>query len=79
MKIFRIILIVVSVFVFFILLYAIINVGVSYKYEMEDRIGEKVDIAWVGVWMREVINVLKCFLCYIIVNMIYLFLNNANQ
>ncbi len=75
MKIFRIILLVVSVFVFFILLYAIVNIGVSYKYEIEDRLGEKVDISWVGVWMREVINVLKCFFMYVVVNIIYIFLN----
>lgn len=75
MKIFRIILLVVSVFVFFILLYAIVNIGVSYKYEIEDRLGEKVDISWVGVWMREVINVLKCFFMYVVVNIIYICLN----
>ncbi|ERM88439.1 hypothetical protein NSB1T_13860, partial [Coprobacter fastidiosus NSB1 = JCM 33896] len=43
-----------------------------YKYEIEGRNGDKVDILWVGEWLKEYIRICKYFLCYIIVTIVYI-------
>ena len=34
--------------------------------------GDKVDILWVGEWLKEYIRICKYFLCYIIVTIVYI-------
>lgn len=72
MKWIRIVLIIVSIILLFVIAYAIINCEVSYKYEIEGRDGDKVDILWVAEWLKETINVWKYFLWYVIINTAYL-------
>lgn len=72
MKWIRIVLIIVSIILLFVIAYAIINCEVSYKYEIESRDGDKVDILWVAEWLKETINVWKYFLWYVIINTVYL-------
>lgn len=72
MKWIRIAFIIISIILLFVIMYAIINCEVSYKYEIEDRNGDKVDILWVGEWLKEYIRICKYFLGYIIVTIIYI-------
>ena len=67
--------IIVSIILLFVIAYAIINCEISYKYEIENRHGDKVDILWVEEWLRETINVWKYFLCYVIINTVYLLMS----
>lgn len=57
MKWIRIVFIIVSTILLFVIAYAIINCEVSYKYEIEGRQGNRVDILWVGEWLKETIKV----------------------
>lgn len=41
----------------FAIIYAIIHCGVSYKYEIEERSKDKIEILWVGEWIKEIIVV----------------------
>jgi hypothetical protein len=75
MKWIRIIFIVSSIILSAIIVYAIINCGVTYKYEIEGRSGDMVNILWVGEWLKETIKVLECFLCYVVVNIIYIIIS----
>ena len=72
MKWIRIVFIIISIILLFVIIYAIINCEVSYKYEIEGRNGDKVDILWVGEWLKEYIRICKYFLCYIIVTIVYI-------
>ena len=72
MKWIRIVLVVVSIILLFVIVYAIINSEISYKYEIGNRYGDKVDISWVEEWLKETIKVWKLFLCYVIINIFYL-------
>lgn len=72
MKWIRIVFVIVSVILLAIILYAIINCEISYKYEIEGQHTEKMDLMWTGVWLKETISVLKFFLYYVIANIIYL-------
>ena len=54
------------------IIYVIINSGVSHKYEIEGRTGDMVDIQWVEEWMLSFIEWLKYFLAYVIITIIYL-------
>lgn len=72
MKWIRIAFIITSIILLFIIIYAIANCEVSYKYEIEGRHESKVNILWVGEWIKETINVWKYFLCYVIINIAYL-------
>lgn len=65
-------LVVVSIILLFVIVYAIINSEISYKYEIGNRYGDKVDISWVEEWLKETIKVWKLFLCYVIINIFYL-------
>ena len=69
MKWIRIVFIIISIILLFVIIYAIINCEVSYKYEIEGRNG---DILWVGEWLKEYIRICKYFLCYIIVTIVYI-------
>lgn len=72
MKRIRIIFIIISIALLFATIYAIINCEVSYKYEIEGRSGDRVDILWVGECLKETIKVWRFFLYYILINIIYL-------
>ena len=72
MKWVRIIFIIVSIILSLIIVYAIINSGVSHKYEIEGRAGDMVDIQWVEEWMLSFIEWMKYFLYYVIVTVVYL-------
>lgn len=72
MKWIRIMFIIVSTILLFVIAYAIINCEVSYKYEIEGRHGNKVDILWVGEWLKETIKVWKYFSLYVLLNIFYL-------
>ena len=52
---------------------------ISYKYEIENRCGDKIDILWVEEWLKETIKVWKFFLCYIIINIFYLIASLVNS
>lgn len=71
----RVAFIVASIILAFIILYAIINCEVTYKYEIEGRAGEKVDISWVETYLNEIVKVWKFFLCYTVVNIIFLLMS----
>ena len=75
MKRIRIIFIIVSIIISLIIIYAIINGLISYKYEIEGRIGDKVDIQWVANLLLEKITLLKIYLGYVIVTIIYLMIS----
>ena len=72
MKWIRIAFIIISVILLFIIIYAIANCEISYKYEIENRHGNMVDILWVGEWIKETIDVWRLFLCYVMMNIAYL-------
>ena len=72
MKWIRIVFIIISIILLFVIMYAIINCEFSYKYEIEGRNGDRVDILWVGEWLKEYIRICKYFLCYIIVTIVYI-------
>lgn len=55
-----------------VIIYAIINCGISYEYEIANRDGDEVDIVWVGKWLKETVKVWKLFLCYVLINIVYL-------
>jgi hypothetical protein len=57
MKWIRIVFIIISIILLFVIIYAIINCEVSYKYEIEGRNGDKVDILWVGEWLKEFVSI----------------------
>ena len=66
MKWIRIVFIIISIILLFVIMYANINCEVSYKYEIEGRNGDKVE------WLKEYIRICKYFLCYIIVTIVYI-------
>lgn len=65
--------------VFCIIIYTIINCEVSYKYEIEEGVDYKVGIEHVGAWIREAILILKWFLFYIFLNILYLIFSIFND
>ena len=75
MKWIRIIFLIVSIVLLFMIIYVIINSGVSHKYEIEGRTGDMVDIQWVEEWMLSFIKWLKYFLSYVIATIIYLLIS----
>lgn len=72
MKWIRFAFVAISIVLSLVIVYAIINCEISYKYEIENRNGDKVDILWIGKWLKETIQVWKLFLCYVIINIFYL-------
>lgn len=72
MKWIRVIFIVVSIIISSLIVYAIINTEISYKYEIEGRIGDRVDIQWVAEHLFNTIQWLKYFWGYVVANIIYL-------
>ena len=79
MRTFRFIFIIVSVILLFIILCAIINCEISYKYEIEGRNGDKVDILWVAEYLSELVKVWVYFLSYVLINVIYLSISIINN
>lgn len=75
MKKVRIVFIVISIVLLFVIVYAIINSEVIYKYEIEGRNGDKVDVLWVGDWVKETIKVWRSFFCYVVVNIVFLMIS----
>ena len=79
MKLIRIMFVVISIILSLVIVYAIINCEISYKYEIVNRYEDKVDILWVGEWLKETIKVWKLFLCYVIINIFYLLVSLVNS
>jgi uncharacterized protein YggT (Ycf19 family) len=75
MKWIRIIFLIVSIVLSLIIIYAIINSWVSYKYEIEESFNDKVDIQWASGYLLSLIECLKYFLYYVIVTIIYLLIS----
>ena len=75
MKWLRIVFVATSIILSLLIIYAII----SYKYEIENRCGDKIDILWVEEWLKETIKVWKFFLCYVIINIFYLVASLVNS
>ena len=59
MKWLRIVFVATSIILSLLIIYAIINCEISYKYEIENRCGDKIDILWVEEWLKETIKVWK--------------------
>ena len=72
MKWIRTIFVIVSIILSLLILYAITNIMVSHKYEIEGRAGDLVDIQWVEEWMFSNVEHLMVFLGYVVVNIIIL-------
>ena len=53
MKWLRIVFVATSIILSLLIIYAIINCEISYKYEIENRCGDKIDILWVEEWLKE--------------------------
>ena len=70
MKWLRIVFVATLIILSLLIIYAIINCEISYKYEIENRCGDKIDILWVEEWLKETIKVWKFFLCYVIINIL---------
>lgn len=70
---------IISIAISFVIIYAIINSEIGYKYEIEDRLGDKVEIKWVTEHLFNTIKWLKYFLCYVIANIIYLLISIFNK
>lgn len=79
MKWLRIVFVATSIILSLLIIYAIINCEISYKYEIENRCGDKIDILWVEEWLKETIKVWKFFLCYVIINIFYLVASLVNS
>lgn len=79
MKWLRIVFVSTSIILSLVIVYAIINCEISYKYEIENRFGDKVDILWVEEWIKETIKVWKFFLCYVLINIFYLIASLINS
>ena len=79
MKWLRIVFVATSIILSLLIIYAIINCEISYKYEIENRCGDKIDILWVEEWLKETIKVWKFFLCYVIINIFYLIAVNLQK
>ena len=64
-----------SIIMLIVLAYALINTMVSYKYEIdESQIWcTSIDISIVAGYMKNTIMILTAFICYLLVNIIYLF------
>ena len=52
MKWLRIVFVATSIILSLLIIYAIINCEISYKYEIENRCGDKIDILWVEEWLK---------------------------
>ena len=65
MKWLRIVFVATSIILSLVIVCAIINCEISYKYEIENRCGDKIDILWVEEWLKETIKVWQFFLCYV--------------
>ena len=51
----------------------IFDISTGYNHiAIESWNGDKVDILWVGEWLKEYIRICKYFLCYIIVTIVYI-------
>ena len=57
MKWLRIVFVATSIILSLLIIYAIINCEISYKYEIKNRCGDKIDILWVEEWLKETIKV----------------------
>mgnify|MGYP001024653828 FL=1 len=79
MKWLRIVFVATSIILSLLIVCAIINCEISYKYEIENRCGDKIDILWVEEWLKETIKVWKFFLCYVIINIFYLVASLVNS
>lgn len=53
MKWLRIVFVATSIILSLVIVCAIINCEISYKYEIENRCGDKIDILWVEEWLKE--------------------------
>ena len=73
MKWLRIVFVATSIILSLVIVCAIINCEISYKY------GDKIDILWVEEWLKETIKVWKFFLCYVIINIFYLIASLVNS
>ena len=51
MKWLRIVFVATSIILSLVIVCAIINCEISYKYEIENRCGDKIDILWVEEWL----------------------------
>ena len=79
MKWLRIVFVATSIILSLVIVCAIINCEISYKYEIENRCGDKIDILWVEEWLKETIKVWQFFLCYVIINIFYLVASLVNS
>jgi hypothetical protein len=75
MKWVRIVFITVSIILSLVIIYAIVNSGVSYKYEIKENISGKIDILWASGYLLSLIEWLKYFLYYIIITVVYLLIS----
>lgn len=53
MKWLRIVFVATSIILSLVIVCAIINCEISYKYEIENRCGDKIDILWVEEWIKK--------------------------
>ena len=79
MKWLRIVFVATSIILSLVIVCAIINCETSYKYEIENRCGDKIDILWVEEWLKETIKAWQFFLCYVIINIFYLIASLVNS
>lgn len=72
MKILKIIFTVLSVGISIFIVFSIINSLISYKYEIEGRSGDLVNIQWVGEHLLNSIKWMIYFLIYVLFSIAYL-------
>ena len=74
MKAVKIIYCIASVMLLFLLAYGIINTYVSLKYEIDQIrwFANEVDIDVAESYLRGQIEILYCFLCYVLINVVFL-------
>lgn len=73
MKWVRIIFFIGSIILSFMIVYAIINNMISYKYEIEEPPSGKIDIGLAEVYLKSQTTWLWCFFSYIAINIIILY------
>lgn len=72
MKIAKIVFLVISVLLAFLLMWNIIDTRVSLKYEIDEVRGETVHIDLARGYILEIISTLRVFLFYVLTTVVYL-------
>lgn len=76
MKWVRIIFFIGSIVVLFLIVYAIVNSMVSYKYEIEESPKwDQIDIELAKGYLNSIITWLWCFFSYVGINVLFLFVS----